>query len=367
MRPRGGVRARRGQRPGRRARLRRSRKDRRNEPTSSSSGTKLPATSSPSAGHTSHFENEPKSASRTIPVLSSQGASTPYAIPPPRSTLAPPRGPIIAPIDASSGLQLIPIVRLASAKPAMVPPNAAACGMTFGASRRRNQVIAKATAAVAAEQQGAPHRRLARRVDGLNHLARGAAGRKRQRVVDDQLPPQDDGGDDAQHAGREAPEHDRPRRAASCRRNPGPGRAPASPSTKPMMAADDAVVCVMLFSRTPKGPPPKRRAPEKIMKASSAAGMLMPSMKPVFSAGVDVARRQQSAQAAAGDERAHRRFAPDGRGGRGLGRRHPDRQLIDRSCQNVTLRVAGDRGPGPGSPAEDGGADDPASWGTPSS
>ena len=67
-------------------------------------------------------------------------------------------------------------------------------------------------------------------------------------------------------------------------KEPRAGTGPGKPSTKPMMAADDAVVCVMLFSRTPKGPPPKRRAPEKIMKASSAAGMLMPSMKPVFSA-----------------------------------------------------------------------------------
>ena len=46
-------------------------------------------------------------------------------------------------------------------------------------------------------------------------------------------------------------------------KEPRAGTGPGNPSTKPMMAADDAVVCVMLFSRTPKGPPPKRRAPEK--------------------------------------------------------------------------------------------------------
>ena len=80
--------------------------------------------------------------------LSSQGASTPTRSRRRGARWRRPGGPIIAPTDANSGLQLIPIVRLASVKPAMVPPNTVACGMSFGIPSR-NQLIAIATAAIA--------------------------------------------------------------------------------------------------------------------------------------------------------------------------------------------------------------------------
>ena len=84
-----------------------------------------------------------------MPALRSQGASTPQEIAPPTSTLMPARGPIIAPVDASNGLQFMPRVRLATATPAIVPPNAVACGISFGVPSR-NQVIANAATAVPA-------------------------------------------------------------------------------------------------------------------------------------------------------------------------------------------------------------------------
>ena len=49
-----------------------------------------------------------------------------------------------------------------------------------------------------------------------------------------------------------------------------------------MIAADAAVVWVMLFSSAPNEFLPKRRALEKNMNANSAAVMPPPSMKPVL-------------------------------------------------------------------------------------
>jgi len=50
----------------------------------------------------------------------------------------------------------------------------------------------------------------------------------------------------------------------------------------PMMAAEDAVVCAMLFSSMPKAPPARGLNVEKNAKARSAAVMLPPSMKDVL-------------------------------------------------------------------------------------
>ena len=49
-----------------------------------------------------------------------------------------------------------------------------------------------------------------------------------------------------------------------------------------MIAAEAAVVCVMLFSSMPNGRLPARRVPEKSMNATSAAVIEPPSMKPVL-------------------------------------------------------------------------------------
>ena len=70
-------------------------------PPSSRNGSKLPASSRPSAGHTSH---ELKSAPATMPARDNQGAQTRRAITAPSNMPAAPRNPTIAPVASMSGL-----------------------------------------------------------------------------------------------------------------------------------------------------------------------------------------------------------------------------------------------------------------------
>jgi hypothetical protein len=60
------------------------------------------------------------------------------------------------------------------------------------------------------------------------------------------------------------------------------GTEPGSPMANPMMAAEDAVVCAMLFSSMPKPLLELRLNVEKNAKAKRAAVMLPPSMKDVL-------------------------------------------------------------------------------------
>ena len=61
---------------------------------------------------------------------------------------------------------------------------------------------------------------------------------------------------------------------------PRAGTGPGNPSTNVMIAADDAVVWAMLFSRTPNGRTPRRRAPENNMAIARALVELDSELRP---------------------------------------------------------------------------------------
>ena len=92
---------------------------------------------------------------------------------------------------------------------------------------------------------------VARAEHRLDHLAGGDAGRKRQRLLDDQPASQQRRDEDAQHADGDR----RTGTSATLEKcmpiSASAGIGPTTPVTKLMTAADDAAVCVMLFSSAP--------------------------------------------------------------------------------------------------------------------
>ena len=84
-------------------------------------------------------------------------------------------------------------------------------------------------------------------VDGLDDLGGGGAGGEGERRLDHQLAPQQRRGEDAHQPDRRPPRRDRPAGKLEPM-SVSAGTGPQTPATKPMIAADEAVVWVMLFS-----------------------------------------------------------------------------------------------------------------------
>ena len=186
------------------------------------------------------------STAATMPFRNSQGAHASRATAAPISMPAVARTPSIAPVASMSGLQLTPRLSAAAATPASVPPTMNPCGMTAGRPSR-NQVTAPATAAAATSstmRRTAMWRAL--NIVSItspvatpvgNGSPSSTISRRRSNVATKtpSTPTAIPNGISA------TLEKCMPISASA-------GMGPITPVTKHITAADDAAVCVMLFS-----------------------------------------------------------------------------------------------------------------------